>query len=272
MRRSFVFFILAVFLLQSGFCKGNVFDSFVKVGGGAFEMGSADKDAPADEALHEVFVDDFCISKYEVTRSLYKKVTGKQPSYFSCGGTCCDDPTLCPVENITFQEAIEFCNFLSRKEKLEECYIKTDGENWKWVKAANGYRLPTEAEWEFAARGGKLSHGYRYAGSDKIGDVAWYSGNSNGFPHQVGKKEPNELGLYDMTGNVWEFCWDIYGTYDLGQNKNPDGAEKGRNRVRRGGGFIDVGSMQRVSCREQFRQAYYAGNFVGFRLARNAER
>ena len=268
-----IFFNVLILILGLGFCsaKDNVYSSFVRVEGGTFQMGSSDSNAKSDERPHTVTVKTFSISKYEVTRSLYKKVTGKSPSYFTCGGTCCDNPTLCPVENVSFQEVLEFCNALSKKEGLKPAYIKKDGENWEWDKASNGYRLPTEAEWEFAARGGNSSKGYIYSGSEKIGDVAWYLGNSEGFPHQVAKKEANELGLYDMTGNVWEFVWDIYAEYDSTKKENPTGAEKGRNRVLRGGGFNDVGSLQRVSARWQLRQAGYAGNFAGFRLARNVD-
>ncbi|QOL25340.1 SUMF1/EgtB/PvdO family nonheme iron enzyme [Thalassotalea sp. LPB0316] len=159
-------------------------NSMVLVEGGKFLMGSDSPEARRREKpVHEVELSDFYISKYEVTQDLYIEVMGWNPSYFHC-----DD---CPLNNLSYTQAEIFLAKLNAR----------TGKN---------YRFPTEAEWEFAARGGNKSKGYKYSGSDNIDDVAWYSGNANRKAQPVGLKAPNELGLYDMTGNMWEFCSDDF--------------------------------------------------------------
>ncbi|MCE7578196.1 formylglycine-generating enzyme family protein [Aliivibrio fischeri] len=174
--------------------------NMVSVQGGEFQMGSNAPEAKKSEKPeHAVFVDDFYISKFEVTQEIFESVMGSSLSYFQ-------DPNV-PVNNLSWQQA----NFFIQK--LNELTGET-------------YRLPTEAEWEYAARGGNLSKGYIYSGSDNIDDVAWYSKNANNRAHPVGMKQPNELGLYDMTGNVGEFVSDAYDDnfYRVSPKNNPNNA------------------------------------------------
>ena len=128
------------------------------------------------------------------------------------------------------------------------------------------FRLPTEAEWEFAARGGKYSKNFKYAGSNNLNDVAWYDGNSDNATHQVGQKQPNELGLYDMSGNVWEWCQDWYGFYNPKDQINPVGAADSPSRVNRGGGFLSIPRDCRSSNRDS-NTITFRSNRLGIRLA-----
>ena len=223
--------------------------TMVFVKGGSFTMGATAEqgnEAKADEKpAHNVTLSDYYIGETEVTQALWQAVMGDDnPSEYKGPGM--------PVELISWEDCESFIDKLNTLTGMK-------------------FRLPTEAEWEYAARGGNKSRGYKFAGSNDIGTVAWYEGNSDAKTHPVKQKAPNELGIYDMTGNVWEFVWDIYGEYDASIKKNPSGPEKGRNRVLRGGGFNDVGSLQRVSARWQLRQSGYCGNYAGFRLARNVD-
>lgn len=221
------------------------YKDMVYVEGGTFKMGSNDK-----RLGHEVKVDSFYIMKYEVIQKMWKEVMGNNPSY--------SEGDNLPVENISWFDAVEFCNKLSEKEGLTLCYTidknKIDPYNEgfydKWLINcdfdANGYRLPTEAEWEYAARGGNRSKGYEYAGSDNFREVGWFldnsDGNDKGKTRPVGQKNSNELGIYDMSGNVWEYCWDWYDEdyYRKPAFDNPKGALKGEDRVIRGGsGFTE---------------------------------
>ncbi len=217
-------------------------------------MGSNDGD---EKPVHQVRISSFYIGKYEVTQKEWREMMGSSPSYFKG-----DDR---PVENVSWYDVIEYCNQRSLKEGLTPCYtidksrkdpnntISSDNLKWSvsvnWL--VNGYRLPTEAEWEYAARGGNKSKGFKYSGSYDLGTVAWYDENSyakgENHPdygtHIVGTKAPNELGIYDMSGNVYEWCWDWYDFgYDArGQSSDPTGPKSGRGRVLRGGSIVDGG-------------------------------
>jgi len=248
----------------------------VFVQGGTFQMGSING-VTDEELIHSVSLSDFFIAKYEVTQGLWKSVMGNNPSYFT------GDEDL-PVEQVSWYDAVEFCNKLSEKEGLQKVYTidysKKDECNKAWFDTrkwlvicdftANGYRLPTEAEWEYAARGGSQSKGYTYSGSNKADEVAWYEKNSEDKTHPVGRKQPNELGIYDMSGNVWEWCWDWYNGYSSASQTNPTGSSSGDGRVFRGGslGCENNGYELRFACRSN--DSPYVRNYLqGFRIVRS---
>lgn len=262
--------------VTAAFSIGAMDEDFVFVQGGSFNNGMS--------YIPNVSVSSFYIDKYELSQRKYQVVMGASPSSNS------GNPDF-PVEKVTWFNAIEFCNRASIREGLNPCYsyssYGTNPDNWpsgwnsvaanhmnvscNW--SANGYRLPTEAEWHFAARGGALSNDYIYSGSNTLNDVAWHLTNS-GFPpysKQVGTKAANELGLFDMSGNVWEWVWDIYGNYPspgLFPEENPHGALSGTYRVLRGASILNHSGYFPLLHRNYLSATY---NFmdVGFRLCRN---
>jgi len=228
------------------------------VKGGTFQMGSI-FGQKTEEPVHSVTVTSFFIGKYEVTQENWQKIMGTNPSYFKGDKK--------PVEQITWYEAIEFCNKFSQKEGLTPAYTINGKDvfcNWE----EDGYRLPSEAEWEFAAKGGKYSKSLEYSGSSDLDEVGWYNGNSNFKSKDVGTKKANELGIYDMSGNVWEWCWDLYDNYSSSPQTNPHGVTRGTHRVHRGGSFCDIDIYCQISCRSNFYPDYSRFN-LGFRLARS---
>lgn len=211
----------------------------VYVSGGSFMMGSDDSDAYSDERpVHRVTLSSYRIGKYEVTQDLWEAVMGNNPSKFKGSRK--------PVENVSWDDCQTFIRKLN--------YLT--GQNFK---------LPTEAQWEFAARGGNSSNGYKYSGSNYIDNVAWYRGYSGGETHDVGTKSPNELGLYDMSGNVREWCSDWYGGYGSGSVTNPSGPSDGSDRVIRGGCWGISTRGCRVSNRD-LKAPDYRISDLGFRL------
>ena len=260
-----------------------------------FVKGGAFKDTQSNYFGKGVTVSDFYIGRYDVTQKEWIEVMGSNPSRFVGDNL--------PVEMVSWYDAIEYCNRRSIKEGLQPYYnIDTsnkdldnkpdpqfgDLDTIKWTVTinpkANGYRLPTEAEWEYAASGGQLSRSYTYSGSDEIDDVAWYWRNSgdkelSGFwnwpaieqnhnqPKPVGSKKPNELGIYDMSGNVREWCWDWFG--DLESNvADPKGPASGFRRVWRGGGWMGADFCTETSFRGGL-AANGTGPDQGFRVCRN---
>jgi formylglycine-generating enzyme required for sulfatase activity len=209
----------------------------VFVQGGTFQMGS-NYDPDGATPIHSVTLSNFYMGRYEVTQAQWKLIMGNDPSYFKG-----DD---LPVDSVSWNDVQ---NFLSKLNILS-------GKN---------YRLPTEAEWEYAARGGYKSQGYTYSGSNTLSDVAWYADNSSNTTHAVGTKQPNELGLYDMNGNVWEWCSDWYGDNSNVAQTNPTGPSSGYGRVDRGGSWRDNTQYCRVAYRDCIRPDI-RGNFIGFRL------
>ncbi|GMU88802.1 MAG: hypothetical protein AMXMBFR49_10100 [Chlorobiota bacterium] len=234
------------------------------VAGGTFPMGSYDGDSD-EKPSSQVTVSSFMISKTEVTQALWESVMGNNPSNFKGSNR--------PVEKVSWYDAVEFCNMLSEKEGLQTAYTGS-GDNIHCDFTVNGYRLPTEAEWEYAARGGNKSRGYKYSGSNEIGEVAWYggwnkSGNrlENDGTSKVGTKQPNELGIFDMSGNVHEWCWDWFGVYSSESRTNPQGATSGSNRVLRGGSWLLIASYCRFVDRGG-NDPDFRNYDLGFRLVR----
>lgn len=217
---------------------------FVSVPGGCFQMGDTFGDGESDEKpVHEVCVGSFMLGKYEVTQGQWKKVMGNNPSKNTSWFSSTDDY---PVEQVSWDDAQEFIKKLNHQ----------SGRN---------YRLPTEAEWEYAARSGGKKE--KYAGGDDIDAVAWYGGNSGSKTHQIGQKQANGLGLYDMSGNVWEWVSDWYGMeyYANSPKDNPQGPSSGAFRVFRGGGWRDVPARVRASYRNSL-SPDYRRDYLGFRL------
>jgi len=207
--------------------------------GGTFQMGSNDGEND-EKPVHTVTVNSFYIGKYEVTQNQWCAVMGEN----SRRNIDCSD---CPVECVYWDSIQEFIRELNQK-------------------TGKKFRLPTEAEWEFAARGGNMSGGYPYSGSNSLKEVAWYWDNSELIIHPVGQKSPNEIGLYDMSGNVWEFCSDLYlqNYYTSSPSNNPENKKYGSEHVARGGGASGYNGYCRVSSR-----CYWitdGGYWIGFRL------
>ena len=225
------------------FYANGVSFEMVEVRGGTFRMGATSEqgsDADSDEKpVHSVTLNSYYIGKTEVTQALWKAVMGSNPCHFRGDNR--------PVECVSWNDCQEFIRKLNA----------LTGQN---------FRLPTEAEWEFACRGGNNSRGYKYSGSNNLGSVAWYNGNSGNKTHPVGTKAPNELGIYDMSGNVWEWCADWYGDYSSGAQTNPTGPYGGSSRVDRGGSWCFSVGYCRSSHRDYFNPTIRNIN-LGLRLA-----
>jgi formylglycine-generating enzyme len=253
----------------------------VLIESGYFEMGQAEGNmiqkgmSRGEFPTHNVDLNGYYIGEYEVTQRQWRDIMNNSPGKFKD----CDN---CPVECVSWWSAVKYCNYRSIKEGLTPCYTyngETNPEKWtiqkydnKKIKCditAKGYRLPTEAEWEYASRGGSESKNYRYSGSDKVDDVAWYKGNSDRKTHPVGEKSPNELGIYDMSGNVREWCNDWYDEnyYSKSPKSNPMGQDTGQYRVLRGGSWLDfkytLTVTQRLNSLPENREGF------GFRVARS---
>ncbi len=233
----------------------------IYVDGGTFTMGDTAGGGIEDEKpTHQVKLSSFYIGKYEVTQEQWQDVMNYNPSVFRGESL--------PVEAISWYDCIEFCNKLSLQKRLMPCY-SGDRNNITCNWTANGYRLLTEAEWEYAAKGGKKSKGYKYSGDNEPQSVAWYAANSSSRTHQVGQKRANELGLSDMSGNVWEWCWDRFKAdyYSLSPISNPRGPEEKSYRLLRGGSWFFNEYGCRVSTRNYLNEGDRRDN-IGFRLCR----
>jgi len=193
-----------------------------------------------DAPPHEVAVNSFLMDRYLVTQEQFQKVMGSNPSRWKGDRN--------PVEQLRWSDAVRFCNKRSEMEGLQPCY---DLASLKCNFNANGYRLPTEAEWEYACRAGTATAYFFADNPAKLGDYAWFEKNSGGHPRPVGQKQPNPWGLYDMVGNVWQWCNDFYQVdyYQSSPRENPRGPEKAENKVLRGGAW----RFSAENCRSGYR-------------------
>jgi len=239
------------------FNVGDVTFKMVFVEGGTFQMGS-DSGDDDERPVHNVTVRDFYMGEFEVTQALWQQVMGTtvyqqrdkadHPSW-SMRGVGADYP----MYYVNHTEAEEFCGRLNQRLRSQ-------------LPAGYSFALPTEAEWEYAARGGNKTNTYTYSGSNYLSDVAWYRAKRNRTTHAAGSKRANELGLYDMSGNVWEWCSDWYGSYSSSSQTDPRGPSSGSSRVFRGGSWDNIAAGCRVANRSRDSPGY-RGNNYGFRLA-----
>ncbi|MBO5956493.1 MAG: PEGA domain-containing protein [Bacteroidales bacterium] len=242
--------VMLAFIENQTFTVKGVTFTMIAVEGGTFKMGAQSSDSGGDNydseagdresPVHDVTLSSYYIGETEVTQELWQAVMGSNPSNFS------GYPQR-PVETVSWYDCKEFVT------KLNEL----TGEN---------FRLPTEAEWEYAARGGNRSKGYKYSGSNTIGNVAWYDSNSGNETHDVKTKQANELGIYDMSGNVWEWCQDWYGSYSSGSQTNPTGPTSGSIRVSRGGSWYYYAKICQISDRS-YSLPDYMFYYLGLRLS-----
>lgn len=217
--------------------KSSSSPNMIRIAGGTFTMGT-------NEYNRKISLSPFFMSETLITQSQYEFVMGKNPAKLKGDNR--------PVECVNWCDALIFCNCLSMSKNLTPCYSIGNATDlttfdsaspvWKRVVCnftANGFRLPTEAEWEYAARGGKRQDGAQFSGGDNLDDFAWYGENSDVRTHDVSSKLPNSLGLYDMCGNVAEWCWDYIGELPSQPQTNPHGPQIGSMHVKRGGSWLD---------------------------------
>ncbi len=254
------------------------------VPGGTFTMGDTRGVGRSNELpTHDVTLNSFYLGKYQVTQGDYQDIMDSNPDLGRRVGN------IYPVDNVSWYDAIKYCNLRSMKEGFTPVYSisgSTDPDDWGevpdpytygWNSAicnwdANGYRLPTEAEWEYAACGATDDPDYLYSGSDNIDNVAWHYDNSDGSAQPVGSKVPNGLGIYDMSGNIWEWCWDWYleEYYSISPSHSPTGPAVGASRMYRGGSWENKDAGCRNAVRNGHSPAFKSSS-VGFRVCRSAE-
>ena len=235
----------------------------VFVEGGEFLMGSNNYSGRKDEfPVHKIILNDFYISIYEVNVKIWKDIMGIISR---------KSDTFKPLSRVNWNEAIQFCNKLSEKFGFTPVYT-INGTKILYNPEADGYRLPTESEWEFAAKGGNFSRDFKFSGSNDPNSVAWTGDDKRKKPQPLGVKKPNELGIYDMSGNLAEWCWDYYDKdyYKYSEYENPTGPKKGRVRILRGGSWIFnsifAKTTYRLSDNPDTKNYHY-----GFRLVRSAK-
>ena len=257
------FLLTSFFLTLPSLCsEESKQDRFILVKGGTFLMGN--KEIPGDEVpISNTAIKNFYIGKYEVTQGEWQAVMGNNPSLYK--GDNCDNR---PVENISWYDAVEYCNKKSLLEGLQPCYLESQDEkgNGKDITcnfAADGYRLPTEAEWEYTCHGGAQSLHYMYSGSNDPNETSWFELNSNYKIHPIGQKKPNELGIYDMSGNVAEWVHAWFAPYPGGDPTASKDYGKSY-RVARGGAYFDPTNYIRVTVRKGL-SLEAVQSYLGFR-------
>ena len=295
LRLALIFFVAVIFVITAVSCGKTTEPKvtpgkMIRVPGGTFTMGNTRGvvDEYGDEyddelPTHSVTLNTFYIGKYLVTQAEYSQYMPSPNWDYGLGDNY-------PAYYVSWYAILKYCNLRSMAEGLTPCYTisgSTNPDNWgevptsrnsTWDAAicnwnANGYRLPTEAEWEYAARAATNNPDYLYSGSDDISTVAWYWSNSGSSTHPVGTKAPNGIGTYDMSGNVWEWCWDWYSSsyYSSSPQNDPRGPESGSKRVLRGGSWYNNATSCRVAnrhCNLPYHRYSYADS--GFRLCRAA--
>jgi len=243
--------------------EGKIEIDEVFVEGGSFQMGDAwGGENPDGTPVHSVTLSGFYMAVHEVSQSIYERVMGSNPSAVKAADL--------PVGSVTWHEAVEFCNRLSERNGYEKVYT-VNGTSVSMDRNAKGYRLPTESEWEYAARS-KGRNDRQWSGTNKekeIEDYAWYYWDDPA-PHPIGTKKPNELGLYDMTGNLEEWCWDWYGPYTKSAKTNPTGPSSGTYRCGRGGAWNWDADYSRTVRRDGFTPAKN-NPVLGFRVVRRSD-
>lgn len=268
--------------------------TMVLVQGGTFTMGCTAEQQPdcrpAESPAHEVTLTDFYIGKYEVTQGQWEILMGytqAQMRDLAGSSSLYGVGSSYPIYYVSWYDAAVFCNRLSEQAGYAPCYYSDaaytqvygkSGTTWSlpntgtvyWKPDAKGYRLPTEAEWEYTARGGSLNKGHKYSGSNTIGDVAWYTANSGNETRAIGAKTANELGFFDMSGNVWEWCFDWYGSSYYGSSTvcTPVGPGSGSYRMLRGGSWGADAIDARVANRYIYGAPSDRIGGSGFRLCR----
>ena len=259
MKNNYLLNISLLFALSLSLAFGQssaiAWPEMVKIDGVSFMIvaSKTDQQAEKDEKPErKVAVNTFYMSKFEVTVSDWKEYTKsnglKMPEKQAWGWN-----NDFPITNVTWEQAVDFCNWLSKKHGYNEAYSKV-GPRYVCNFESNGYRLPTEAEWEFAAHGGKKGKGYRYAGSNDLDLISWNVNNSEARPHAYGTKYANELGIFDLNGNVWEWCWDIYDENHfravksgMVQDEKAQGPARGEKRIVKGGSWDSKPSFCRIT-------------------------
>ncbi len=265
--RFFTFLTILLLTFSYSYSQSTSKPDMILLEGGTFRMGNDFTTNNDERPAHKVTVNPFYIGKHEVTNEQY-------------GLFCLARGIKVPVGekkqsvvNISWNDAVMYCNWLSSQEDLEPAYtIKRDSNKFIVVfnTSATGYRLPTEAEWEFAARGGLNSKHNAYSGSNVPDEVAWYINNAGNKQHTPGQKKPNELGLFDMTGNVMEWCYDWYNDkyYEKSEAENPIGPNSGVNRTCRGGNYMCRSEVLR-NTKRFYLEPKNSGGLTGIRLVRN---
>jgi len=263
--KFYTYLIALLFITNMAFAQENK-PEMILIEGGTYIMGNDNSPNSDERPEHKVTLNSFYMGKFEVTIGQYSNFCR------SAGIAIPDGQDDVPITNLSWENAVMYCNWLSKVNALDKCYdIKRDSNKFivTYRHESNGYRLPTEAEWEYAAVGGVKSKSYSYSGSYEVNEVGWSISNSGNRAHAVGEKKPNELGLYDMSGNAMEWCFDWYKDdyYSKSEENNPLGAKRGISKVCRGGNYMCKSNVLRNNRRFNLEQNAEEG-LAGIRLVR----